>query len=345
MPKSSVLSPHVRSQRGFLTEKWGPWQGGLFGSLGSDQPSVPIAVVGPEPWERDAPLFDDLSPQYERMLVKALNKQQRLGEAGRARRRGRRRDDVKFYGGRVSHEQLYAREQQAHHVAVTIPPLPFGGVEGYWSIHDEWSHRVMQDTSLPSPYSLEKREEHGPREFGLEAATQLWRQLTIDTAVSFGNFFKLILSSDTDLQEALDEIEGVQRASEEENEQTPLDALSSRVHSLMELRDGWLDGGGKAPSHDFLRWLLSQFKAQYPTSLPRPYIYPTPDGGIQAEWSLGPCDVSLTIDSETYRATWHSLNLDTDFEDEDTIRLGEPGEWERLTSNIVSLLGSHGGNG
>ena len=191
MPKSSVLSPHVRSQGGFLTKKRGPWQAGLFGSLGSDEPSVPITVVGPEPREQDAPLFDDLSRQYERLLAKALNKQQSLGKAGRARRRGRRRGDVKFYGGRVSHEPLHAREQQAHYVAVVAPSLSFGGVEGYWTPHDERPHRVMQDNSLPSPYSLKEREGHGPREFGLEAAERLWRQLAIDDAVSIGNFFKL----------------------------------------------------------------------------------------------------------------------------------------------------------
>ena len=247
MPKSSVLSPHVRSQGGFLTEKWGPWRAGLFGSLRSDEPSVPITVVGPEPWEQHAPLFDDLSPQYERMLAKVPNKHQTLGKAGRARRRGRRRDDAKFYGGRVSHEQLHAREQQAHYVAVMIPSPSFGDVGGYWTIHDERPHRVMQDTSLPSPYSLEEREEHGPREFGLEAATQLWRQLTIDEAVSIGNFLKLVGHGDEPdiqeqlgvsgvdqaLMEALEELRGVQEEAEEEGTAVPSNALVQRAEEAL----------------------------------------------------------------------------------------------------------------
>ena len=176
-------------------------------------------------------------------------------------------------------------------------------------VADEGPHRVMQDVS----YSF----------------TGQFRR---EVAAAIENLFSP--PPDTDLQEALREIEDVQT-----------DTLTSRFHSLMELRDGWLDGKGKAPPHDFLRWLVGQFKNQYPVGLPRPYIYPTPDGGIQAEWSLGPCDVSLTIDSKTYEAAWHALNLDTDHEDEHTIHLGESGEWQRLISNIVLLLRSHGESG
>ena len=116
----------------------------------------------------------------------------------------------------------------------------------------------------------------------------------------------------------------------------PLDTPSC-LYELRRLEDGWLDGEGLAPDPDSLIWLSERFESLYPSSLPRPYIYPTPEGGVQAEWSLPPYEVSLTVDFATHGAVWHSLGLETEDEDERFLTLADPAAWEWIARSIQSL--------
>jgi len=90
----------------------------------------------------------------------------------------------------------------------------------------------------------------------------------------------------------------------------PLD-IPSRLDDLRNLRDGWLDGKGTAPAAEGLHWLTGEFDKRFPEDLPLPFLYPTPEGGIQAEWRLPPFEVSLEIDLGRHSATLHSLNMDS----------------------------------
>ena len=72
--------------------------------------------------------------------------------------------------------------------------------------------------------------------------------------------------------------------------------IPSRLDELRELKDGWIEGSGRAPDHSGLDWLTRSFEFYYPSSLGLPYAYPTPEGGIQFEWSIGTNEISLEID-------------------------------------------------
>jgi len=67
--------------------------------------------------------------------------------------------------------------------------------------------------------------------------------------------------------------------------------FTTRLVELTELQAGWLDGEGQPVSQqaqasaDVLRQLLEQYE------VPVPFLYPTPEGGLQAEWS--------TLDAKT----------------------------------------------
>lgn len=113
----------------------------------------------------------------------------------------------------------------------------------------------------------------------------------------------------------------------------PLD-VPARLDELRLLQDGWLDGQGSAPRPDGLDWLSDEFTQGYPEDLPLPFVYPTPEGGIRLEWSLGPNEVTLDIDLMTHIASLHTLNLNSDEELEETLRLNEPAEWDRLVEQI-----------
>ena len=79
---------------------------------------------------------------------------------------------------------------------------------------------------------------------------------------------------------------------------TPSDprGVSEQLDGFRGMKDGWLDGNGLAPNHAGLDWLDNAFASLYPAHGRLPYVYPTPKGGVQLEWSLGPNEVSLEID-------------------------------------------------
>ncbi len=128
-----------------------------------------------------------------------------------------------------------------------------------------------------------------------------------------------------------------------------VDALNigRQLESLRDLQDGWAEGmqlasdwgegHGKALSSDGLDWLASQFSSRYAPDLPRPYLYPTPEGGIQAEWSLGPNEASLEIDLVTHAAEWHCLNLRTRRSTERILDLDNGDAWEWLNTELHQL--------
>ena len=128
---------------------------------------------------------------------------------------------------------------------------------------------------------------------------------------------------------------------EEISELDPLD-VPSRLAELQELRDGWLDGDGRAPISASLNWLSRRFEDLYPSDLPLPHIYPTIDGGVLAEWSLSPHEVSLSVDLTTNSGEWHELNADTNDEEADTFDLNNDDDWKQMVQRIKSL--SEGGN-
>ena len=77
------------------------------------------------------------------------------------------------------------------------------------------------------------------------------------------------------------------------------------------MADGWLDGRGLAPGRVRLDWIEDLLVRHYNQhQLPLLCLYPTPGGGLQAEWSLPPHEVSLDIDLINHRGEWHDLNLD-----------------------------------
>ena len=115
----------------------------------------------------------------------------------------------------------------------------------------------------------------------------------------------------------------------------PLDTVSC-LYRLRRLEDGWLNGEGLAPDHDSLTWLSQRFEDLYPESLPRPHIYPTPEGGVQAEWSIPPHDVELVIDLYSRRAGWYSFFGEDDEMSERQLDLADSADWHWLTQQIRS---------
>ena len=119
----------------------------------------------------------------------------------------------------------------------------------------------------------------------------------------------------------------------------PLD-VAARLNELRAMQDGWLDGDGVAPPHVGLDWLADAFNRHYPDDLPLPYAYPTPEGGVQMEWSLGPFEISLEIDLASHSAEWFWVEIPTDAEDERMLNLDDETAWDWFAAEIRRLARS-----
>lgn len=122
---------------------------------------------------------------------------------------------------------------------------------------------------------------------------------------------------------------------------TPLDPLDieTRLEELAQLQNGWLDGKGLAPHPEGLCLLTQAFDEYFAANLPLPYLYPTAEGGIQAEWTLGDWEVSLEITLPTLQAEYQALHLKTgeSHELELALTVVEDGGWSTLNDAIQAL--------
>lgn len=74
--------------------------------------------------------------------------------------------------------------------------------------------------------------------------------------------------------------------------------LDGRFDELAAMRAGWLDGEGVAPNPvalDRARRILAELLN---FELPRPKVFPTPEGGVQAEWTVAGHDISVTFEPD-----------------------------------------------
>lgn len=116
--------------------------------------------------------------------------------------------------------------------------------------------------------------------------------------------------------------------------------VPARLDELRLLKDGWLDGKGIAPSAAGLDWLSQTFSEHFPDDLRLPFLYPDAEGGVQAEWSLPPYEITLEIDLVGHRGIWHELNLVTEEEALQDLSLDEPEGWQWLAERLRTMPGA-----
>jgi hypothetical protein len=115
-----------------------------------------------------------------------------------------------------------------------------------------------------------------------------------------------------------------------------IDALdiAERLEELSRLEDGWMDGKGKAPEKKDLEWLDETFDLNYDTALPLPRLFPTAEGGIQAEWSIGSWEITLEFDLPKRRGTVQAVNLATAAELNQEYDLSDENSWKSINEII-----------
>ena len=114
--------------------------------------------------------------------------------------------------------------------------------------------------------------------------------------------------------------------------------IVARLDSFRLLKTGWCEGRGEAPLTEGLDWLSQAFEQYYPDDIPLPHLYPTHEGGVQAEWSLDTTEASLEIDIKIHKGWWHVLNIETDADTRD-IDLDDEKGWQWLAEELRRLSG------
>lgn len=117
----------------------------------------------------------------------------------------------------------------------------------------------------------------------------------------------------------------------------PLD-IWVRTNEIATLKDGWFNGEGVGPDKEALQWFAETFDNNYDVELPLPLLFPTLEGGIQAEWSNSGVDVSLRIDLPNKQGYLHSLNLSSSDINESYISLADAEGWKVLNTTLNAIL-------
>lgn len=87
--------------------------------------------------------------------------------------------------------------------------------------------------------------------------------------------------------------------------------FESRLEEIRATPSGWYDDDNPAPSTsaiEAMRRLLADVSMQ---PIPLPHLYPLPNGGIAAEWTIGAWEASAEIDETGSRVTLNAVNTNT----------------------------------
>jgi hypothetical protein len=118
--------------------------------------------------------------------------------------------------------------------------------------------------------------------------------------------------------------------------------VGARLSTLAKLADGWFEGDGQALNGAGLRWLadlLTQIIEDY--GLPHPYLYPSPEGEVVAEWPFPAAEVSADFDLAGRSAFVVGTHLRTGATAELTLHFKSPDAMARLF-DFVAKFGPDG---
>jgi|GEM_PF-1964707 len=116
----------------------------------------------------------------------------------------------------------------------------------------------------------------------------------------------------------------------------PLD-IHMQLAELGQLKDGWFDDQGTAYRPEDLRALTHNFDLYFPTRLPAPYIFPMPEGKVEAEWRFPHASASIEIELPSLRAEYLASYGQTEDYEEQVIELGSPQGWQALVGLLTAL--------
>lgn len=108
---------------------------------------------------------------------------------------------------------------------------------------------------------------------------------------------------------------------------SPNHALGAQFEALANVKDGWMEGAGKAPAQADTEWLADQLVVSFPTDLTFPFVCPTPTGGVFLEWSIGDWMVSAEFPLPDRRCELQATNTNTKETTDEDRALNDPADF------------------
>lgn len=124
----------------------------------------------------------------------------------------------------------------------------------------------------------------------------------------------------------------------------PLESpIARRFRELRELEAGWLDGDeGEALNAEGLNWLERLLdELIHKQAMPVPYLYPTIENDVRAEWSIGPWAVSANFSLSAHFIELRALNTIDHTEREQDY--SNPEEHQAEISEFIRSFGNDAG--
>lgn len=116
---------------------------------------------------------------------------------------------------------------------------------------------------------------------------------------------------------------------------------AERCMELLDLAPGWLDGEGRPPSRDLLELVGEWLEQHQRKDGLQPRLYPTPEGGVEAEWRIGRLDLSVEFDPSSGLAECHQLDLDSGTVVEQCVVLQDVPGLRELGIKLQQVLASY----
>lgn len=114
--------------------------------------------------------------------------------------------------------------------------------------------------------------------------------------------------------------------------------MNTEMHFSTLLRPQFCGERFQANTLPFLNRISAWFDAQLEEDSPLPRVYPTPEGGVEAEWLIGRRDVSIEFDPSQGRVEWHVLNLETNEAEDQSFAFDEASDMQALGARLLNVL-------
>lgn len=120
-----------------------------------------------------------------------------------------------------------------------------------------------------------------------------------------------------------------------------METIEEQLDSLLELKDGWLNGYGTSFNPNDIKWIKNLFNLYYPENFISPYIYPTETNSISIEWDIPGYGISLEIFFNTHIGHYHNLYLTnklSNFSDVVDMYMDEERSWKKIINRLTKLM-------
>lgn len=118
----------------------------------------------------------------------------------------------------------------------------------------------------------------------------------------------------------------------------PQSDLLSQIERIRTLNNGWHDREGLAPSAQLLDQISTWLESHLSDEQPPPRLYPTSEGGVEAEWLIGRLDLSIEFEPNSNTVQWHAMDLDRNTVEEDTVPLHDTAKLQALGQKLEAAL-------